>query len=303
MKYYPFGTAISGSVDTDKKFTGQRLDSTGLYYYNARYYDPVIGRFISPDTTGQNLNDPQSLNRYTYCQNNPLNHTDPTGHANVAYDDGGWDIQPTITTTFVVIVNVTTMDITGDAGTIMNSRKVPGYLDSGLELPEMPDENMAPIQNWSGSSAVVGGASAITVADQYLYYFSPMAGGSIPVSQQTITITASVSYYSDSGTIVADLSIGTNTKDFSFKPMLNGSNGMRQKLQSYGVQKSTPSYSASGGTNNSSIYTYGYAAAVPGSSCPTAMSSLTIDLGMQYNNPYKLAPAMVSPRNIIVRLK
>ncbi len=34
---------------SDKKFTGQRLDDTGLYYYNSRYYDPMIGRFISPD--------------------------------------------------------------------------------------------------------------------------------------------------------------------------------------------------------------------------------------------------------------
>jgi RHS repeat-associated protein len=40
----------SGSVPTGKQFTGQRLDDTGLYYYNARYYDPLIGRFISADT-------------------------------------------------------------------------------------------------------------------------------------------------------------------------------------------------------------------------------------------------------------
>ena len=33
----------------DRLFTGQRLDDTGLYYYNARYYDPTIGRFINPD--------------------------------------------------------------------------------------------------------------------------------------------------------------------------------------------------------------------------------------------------------------
>ncbi len=48
MKYYPYGGTRSGSVPTDKKFTGQRLESTGLYYYNARYYDPMIGRFIRP---------------------------------------------------------------------------------------------------------------------------------------------------------------------------------------------------------------------------------------------------------------
>ena len=39
MKYYPFGSTISGDVPTDKKFTGQKLDDTGLYYDNVRYYD------------------------------------------------------------------------------------------------------------------------------------------------------------------------------------------------------------------------------------------------------------------------
>jgi RHS repeat-associated protein len=34
-------------MPTDKLFTGQRLDQTGLYFYNARYYDATIERFIS----------------------------------------------------------------------------------------------------------------------------------------------------------------------------------------------------------------------------------------------------------------
>ena len=80
MTFFPFGAARTGSVSTDKKFTDQRLDGTGLYYYGARYYDATIGRFISPDSVGQKLTDPQSLNRYTYCSNNPLRYTDPTGH-------------------------------------------------------------------------------------------------------------------------------------------------------------------------------------------------------------------------------
>jgi len=80
IAYFPFGLTRTGSVNTTKEFTGQRLDSTGLYYYNARYYDPQIGRFISPDATGQDLNNPQTLNRYSYCVNNPLKYTDPSGH-------------------------------------------------------------------------------------------------------------------------------------------------------------------------------------------------------------------------------
>lgn len=70
----------SGTVTTPQKFTGQRLDSTGLYYYGARYYDSTIGRFISADTIVPNPANPQSLNRYSYCLNNPLKYIDPSGH-------------------------------------------------------------------------------------------------------------------------------------------------------------------------------------------------------------------------------
>ena len=83
MKYLPFGLTQTGSVNTTKEFTGQRLDSTGLYYYNARYYDPQIGRFISADTVVQNPANPQTLNRYSYCINNPLKYIDPSGHDQV----------------------------------------------------------------------------------------------------------------------------------------------------------------------------------------------------------------------------
>jgi RHS repeat-associated protein len=40
-----------GTTPTTYRFTGQREDATiGLYFYNARYYDPALGRFISADT-------------------------------------------------------------------------------------------------------------------------------------------------------------------------------------------------------------------------------------------------------------
>ncbi|MDY6951754.1 MAG: RHS repeat-associated core domain-containing protein [Thermodesulfobacteriota bacterium] len=71
----------TGTEVTDYRYTGQELDtSTGLYNYRARLYDPLIGRFISPDTIVQGPSDPQTLNRYSYCRNNPLIYVDPTGH-------------------------------------------------------------------------------------------------------------------------------------------------------------------------------------------------------------------------------
>ncbi len=84
IEYAPFGDTEleEGSLNTSKKFTANELDdSTGLYNYQARIYDPKAGRFISADTAGIDLNDPQSLNRYSYCLNNPLKYTDLTGHS------------------------------------------------------------------------------------------------------------------------------------------------------------------------------------------------------------------------------
>lgn len=84
MTYLPFGGTFqsNGSKSSAWRYTGQRQDdSTGLYYYNARYYDPKLGRFLTPDTIVQSPYDPQFLNRYAYCRNNPINLVDPTGHA------------------------------------------------------------------------------------------------------------------------------------------------------------------------------------------------------------------------------
>jgi RHS repeat-associated protein len=77
--YDPFGATRNGSVSISKGFTGQRLDGTGLYFYNARYFDPLIGRFINADSVIQSVANPQYLNRYSYCLNNPLTYTDPSG--------------------------------------------------------------------------------------------------------------------------------------------------------------------------------------------------------------------------------
>jgi len=82
-EYTPYGTPIvdpTSSFSTPYKFTGKELDSTGLYFYAWRYYDPELGRFCQPDTIIPQPYNPQTLNRYSYCDNNPLNYTDPSGH-------------------------------------------------------------------------------------------------------------------------------------------------------------------------------------------------------------------------------
>ena len=69
----------------DYRYTGKQEDTTGLYYYGARYYDPATGRFITRDTVFGELTDPQSQNRYVYCRNNPHKYIDPVGESPVLF--------------------------------------------------------------------------------------------------------------------------------------------------------------------------------------------------------------------------
>ncbi len=82
--YGPYGNQryTQGSLGTDKGYTGQFHDAaTGLDYYNARYYDPVMGAFLSPDHVQGNA---QGMNPCSYVAGNPETNTDPTGQRVVA---------------------------------------------------------------------------------------------------------------------------------------------------------------------------------------------------------------------------
>jgi RHS repeat-associated protein len=72
-------------------FTGKEHDTeSGNDYFGARYFGSTMGRFMSPDFTGEgsdpvpvpsaDFENPQSLNLYSYVHNNPLTNADPDGH-------------------------------------------------------------------------------------------------------------------------------------------------------------------------------------------------------------------------------
>jgi len=85
---------IKGSLydgDAGSRSTGKERDAeSGNDYFGARYYSSAMGRFMSPDWTAKeegddpvpyaNLDDPQSLNLYSYVRNNPLTRVDADGH-------------------------------------------------------------------------------------------------------------------------------------------------------------------------------------------------------------------------------
>lgn len=81
--FMPYGEkdGASGWGTKDQpSFTGHMQDDgSGLVYMQARYYDPVVGRFLSPDPVGITEGGLQQFNRYAYGLNDPINHTDPDG--------------------------------------------------------------------------------------------------------------------------------------------------------------------------------------------------------------------------------
>ena len=81
--YYAYGAErrATGDLQTDHTFTGQKRDATGLMYYGARYYDPMLGTFVSPDSIVTGAGQVISYNRFLYARGNPIKYTDPTGYS------------------------------------------------------------------------------------------------------------------------------------------------------------------------------------------------------------------------------
>ncbi len=79
----PFSSALELSqlnvLDLDGRIDGKERDTTSMYDYGARYYDPFFMHFTQPDETVTDIYNPQDLNRYAYVRNNPYKYVDPDG--------------------------------------------------------------------------------------------------------------------------------------------------------------------------------------------------------------------------------
>ncbi|MBN2074631.1 MAG: RHS repeat-associated core domain-containing protein [Dehalococcoidales bacterium] len=169
IEYYPYGEWLESASEmpTDRLFTGQHYDDTGLYYYGARYYDPVIGRFISADTIVSNPAKPQSFKRYSFCLNNPLKYIDPSGHA---------------------------VGFSSDVVTIVFDKNMQ-YLDpwtlNGMSNVIRSDPDMfALFYNWTQVSTIIGEATNYLIENDTLYTikFGQTSGGGEYVSDSNTII-------------------------------------------------------------------------------------------------------------------
>jgi RHS repeat-associated protein len=136
MEYLPFGeTWFQEDGSTFEgfnlpKYNSQELDrETGYYFYNARHYDPEIGRFVTADTVIDGELSTQGWNRFAYVHNNPIRYKDPTGHWGISLNGGGHE---TITRVAIQYLNK-------QEG---SNYKYTDDLDEGISYPDVPDGNM-----------------------------------------------------------------------------------------------------------------------------------------------------------------
>lgn len=82
--YKPWGEVRyqNGTLPTGYTYTGQysHTDDFGLMFYNARWYDPVLGRFAQADPIMTRPFNPSAFDKYSYVENNPIKYNDPSGY-------------------------------------------------------------------------------------------------------------------------------------------------------------------------------------------------------------------------------
>jgi RHS repeat-associated protein len=85
LRYDPYGKLLERTgtgPNVPVGFSGGVLDAwSGLLYLSTRYYQPGLGRFVSPDTFVQQIYDATTWWSYAYCRNNPVSYADPSGHS------------------------------------------------------------------------------------------------------------------------------------------------------------------------------------------------------------------------------
>ena len=145
VAYDAFGAVTSGGQPSSFLYTGQQLDpESGLYYLRARTYDPAVGRFLQRDAVVGAANDTQSLNRYAYCENDPVNVVDPSGRF-------GWSTIKGWGGSAASAVRQVGGEVRSAASYVANEVKSKGFYAAARSI-------------WSSFTSVFSGSSAYTDA-------------------------------------------------------------------------------------------------------------------------------------------
>lgn len=118
-------------------------DETGWYFLNARYYSPEWRRFISPDDTAYlDPETPNGLNLYCYCNNDPINYADPSGHEAVVVSIGMyflWELTMTIMVLAIVAAFIASVAYIGKLYEEAKAKEEPEKIEKPKFEPSIVD--------------------------------------------------------------------------------------------------------------------------------------------------------------------
>jgi RHS repeat-associated protein len=116
--YAPFGQEIfsAGTIIPKFTFTDQEIEANGIMYYNARYYDPALSRFLQADPVLD------GLNRYAYVGNNPVKYVDPSGLYRI-YMGGGYSFDTETEETMITTDNYDAEKKTYDSSLVVYDKE------------------------------------------------------------------------------------------------------------------------------------------------------------------------------------
>jgi RHS repeat-associated protein len=173
-QYDPWGNPLQGGSTSGHAFTGREWDAeTGLYYNRARYYDPKIGRFLSPDPIGL----AGGINLYAYVLNQSLRFRDPFG---LEEEGGGWFDK------FVDWVADSLSNVIKYLGDLMevSTEATSAGGDAVTALAKTPEAviplTKPQIKNWQHQAAIENPAWWSCAANKDCYCTPPSAGNNLP---------------------------------------------------------------------------------------------------------------------------
>ena len=180
-EFAPFGQELDTNVTQNRyKFTGKERDTeSGLDYFGARYYSSSAGRFMSPDWASKpeavpysSLDNPQSLNLYSYVNNNPLGKVDADGHSS-CNTTGSATCNPTSVSHAIVVAISNGMN----AGDAMQAAQ-----QAQQQTTPLTNRSGNVVQGANGNPALIPGGfdvNAVVQAgkdDKYMRSVAPMVG-------------------------------------------------------------------------------------------------------------------------------
>lgn len=154
--YRPYGSQVLGSPAGGPGYTGHLNDpDSGLVYMQARYYDPVVGRFLGVDPAGIQPGTAFGFNRFSYANGNPVGNVDPDGkQAFAGWSDPQIHASEANAARFTGIV-ATSLPYVGDANNLAEAVREPSLFNVGMAVVGLLPE---------GGSLVAGAARDAKVA-------------------------------------------------------------------------------------------------------------------------------------------